>query len=177
MAIGGVPSIPRQGLPVMVEEGTAIVRDQLYYDSPFAAGKYIIRGGTIRNDLGATIVDGFPEGYLLSYNTTLNRYLPWQTGDDTGTAAVGVLRDGKREDLIDDEEFLSTVIIAASGGLRMAALKYDNSDVVTAVTATETALFLTDFNAATNVSSIGAFSRSTELDPDAATPGEVVFYG
>lgn len=174
----GVASIPRTGLPTMTAEGTQQKRDQLFYSSPFAPGAYIIRGGTFKNTTGGTLATGVPEGLLVSFDTTLNVYRPWTTADDSSgedRAAAGVLREGFGESMVANATVLLPIILAARGGLRISALKYNNSGSMDAVSGTQRDQFIADYVAAANVTSIGAASYSSELDPDGG--GGVLFYG
>jgi len=174
----GVTSIPRTGLPAMTAEGTVQKRGQLFFSSPFAPGAYIIRGGTFKNTTGGTLATGVPEGLLVSFDTTLNMYVPWasgQDGDDVVQNAAGVLREGYGESMVANATVLLPVILAARGGLRCAALYYNNSGTMTALDATQRGNFITDFNASANTVAIGEASYSAELDPDGG--GEVLFFG
>jgi len=174
----GVPSIPRTGLPRMTGEGTQQKQDQLFYSSPFAPGSYIIRGGTFKNTTGGTLAIGVPEGLLVSYDPAANVYQPWLTGEDSSgetQAAAGVLQQGYGESMLSNATVLLTIILAARGGLRIAALKYNNSGVMDPITATQRDQFIADYIAAANVTSIGSASYSSELDPDGG--GGVLFYG
>ena len=183
--MSGVPAIPRTGLPAMTPEATEQRRSQLFYSSPFAAGSYIIRGGTILNDTGA--VYDFVEGLLLSRLNTADNYVTWDQGDDTsasGPAAAAVLLQGKNE-VADAEEFLASIILVARGGLRVieggggAVAAADRVGVHAFDSVNDTVLeFVTDYIAGTNADSIGAANVAENLDPDSSSgSGDILFFG
>lgn len=150
----GVPSFPQTGLPTMTAEGTLQRRNQLFYSSPFAPGAYIIRGGTFKNTTGAVLASGVPEGTLLSFDATLNLYVPWVTTQDGSgevQMAAGVARDGHGGSLALNATVLITVILAARGGLRVPALYYNAAGTAATFTAcdgTQRDNFIADYIAA-----------------------------
>ena len=181
----GIPSIPRTGLPAMTPAGAEQRRNQLFYSSPFAPGAYIIRGGTIRNDTGASY--SFVEGLCLSRLNTADVYVPWDDGDDDSSsepAAAAVLQQGKN-DVANGDDFLGAIILAARGGLRIISGGAGDVDVADRVgvhvfdyTSDTVAKFVLDYVDANNTDAIGSANVSDGLDPDSSSgSGDILFFG